>query len=195
MAGRPDRGNSRERILAAAAEIVGQVGSGRLTLDAVAERAGISKGGLLYNFPSKDALLQGMIQRLIDEAAIEKERLRRAQPDARNLEARLTCGVALKLRSGPMRDIATGMLAASAENPRLLDPIRAALATEWNLIKTTSENPADATLAWLALEGLTSLELHAISPISESERDAIVASALALLDGACDAPARAEIKS
>ncbi|MBQ0819063.1 helix-turn-helix transcriptional regulator, partial [Microvirga sp. HBU67558] len=62
MAGRVrGRKSSRERILDAAAELVSEIGSGRLTLDTVAERAGLSKGGLLYNFPTKDALLQGMV--------------------------------------------------------------------------------------------------------------------------------------
>ena len=66
------RKSSREKILDAAAELVSEIGSGRLTLDAVAERAGLSKGGLLYNFPTKEALLQGMIQRLIDEVTIRE---------------------------------------------------------------------------------------------------------------------------
>ena len=72
----PARKPSRDRILDAAAQLVGEVGSGRLTLDAVAERAGLSKGGLLYNFPSKEALLTGMIERMIEEAMAEKETLR-----------------------------------------------------------------------------------------------------------------------
>ena len=70
------RKSSREKILDAAAELVGSIGSGRLTLEAVAERAGLSKGGLLYNFPNKEALLQAMIQRMIDEVSAEKEALR-----------------------------------------------------------------------------------------------------------------------
>src|SRR5215212_6184568 len=60
------RPSSRERILDAAAELVREVGAGRLTLDAVAERAGLSKGGLLYNFPTKEALLQGMLERIVE---------------------------------------------------------------------------------------------------------------------------------
>ncbi len=38
------RKSSCERILDAAAELVSEIGSGRLTLDAVAERAAVSKG-------------------------------------------------------------------------------------------------------------------------------------------------------
>lgn len=44
------RPSSREKILAAAAELADIVGPGNISLDAVAQRAGVSKGGLLYNF-------------------------------------------------------------------------------------------------------------------------------------------------
>src|SRR5919112_1095705 len=118
------RKSSREKILDAAAELVSEIGSGRLTLDAVAERAGLSKGGLLYNFPTKEALLQGMIQRLIDQVSAEKEALRGQAAPGPNLEARLCTAALLKLCGGQMKETASGMLAATAENPKLLDPLR-----------------------------------------------------------------------
>ena len=91
------RKSSREKILDAAAELVGEIGAGRLTLEAVAERAGLSKGGLLYNFPTKEALLQGMIQRMIDEVAVREGSASRAGADpGRNLEARLCTAALLK---------------------------------------------------------------------------------------------------
>jgi AcrR family transcriptional regulator len=36
-------------------------GFGHVTLDAVAERAGVSKGGLLYHFPTKSDLVRGLL--------------------------------------------------------------------------------------------------------------------------------------
>ena len=38
--------------------------SARATMDATARAAGVSKGGLLYHFASKDALEAGLIERL-----------------------------------------------------------------------------------------------------------------------------------
>ena len=46
---------ARDRILEAAERVVAEVGAARLTLDVVAQAAGVSKGGLLYHFPSKRA--------------------------------------------------------------------------------------------------------------------------------------------
>ena len=174
--------SSRDRILSAAAELVREVGSGKLTLDAVAERAGMSKGGLLYNFPSKDALLQGMIERMMDEVSAEKEALRESFAACRNLEARLGAAASLKTRCGAMREVATGMLAASAENPSLLEPVRQVIARDWRALRTTSEDPAAAMIAWLAIEGLSSLEMHGLSPVTPSDREEIVAAVYKLLD-------------
>jgi AcrR family transcriptional regulator len=174
--------SSRERILNAAAELVREVGSGRLTLEAVAERAGLSKGGLLYNFPSKDALLQGMIERMMDEVSAEKEALRGTLQTCRNLEARLGAAASLKTRCGAMREVANGMLAASAENPRLLEPVRQVIKKDWQTLRSTSEDPAAAMIAWLAIEGLSSLEMHGLSPVTPSDREEIVAAVYKLLD-------------
>ncbi|MCX5496899.1 helix-turn-helix domain containing protein, partial [Kaistia dalseonensis] len=49
-------------MLEAAALVAQDIGPGHLSLEAVAERAGISKGGLLYHFPTKQALLSGLVE-------------------------------------------------------------------------------------------------------------------------------------
>ena len=58
------RVGTRERILEAGYAVAGQSGVAAVTLDAVANRAGVSKGGLLYHFPSKEALVSGMVDGL-----------------------------------------------------------------------------------------------------------------------------------
>jgi AcrR family transcriptional regulator len=168
------RKSSREKLLDAAAELVSEIGSGQLTLDAVAERAGLSKGGLLYNFPTKDALLQAMVQRLVDEVAAEREALRPEAEPGRNLEARLCTVALLNLRQGRMKEVANGMLAASAENPRLLDPVREVITATLGNLKATSDDLDAALVGWLAIEGLNSLEMHDLSPFSEDEHQRVV---------------------
>ncbi|WP_454191813.1 TetR/AcrR family transcriptional regulator [Paenibacillus sp. Marseille-Q7038] len=56
------RSNSkRGEILASASYIVENLGMDKLTLEAVANKTGISKGGLLHHFRNKEALIEGMI--------------------------------------------------------------------------------------------------------------------------------------
>jgi AcrR family transcriptional regulator len=53
---------SRDRILAASVHVALRDGVSSMTLDAVAREAGVSKGGLLYHFASKDELIAAMLQ-------------------------------------------------------------------------------------------------------------------------------------
>ena len=58
--------NTRHKILETAVAIVDTNGAAHLTIDAVAAHAGLSKGGVLYHFPSKRALLEAMLALLMD---------------------------------------------------------------------------------------------------------------------------------
>jgi len=55
---------AREKVLDAFETILVEHGERTATLDAVAEAAGVSKGGLLYHFGSKQALVEGLSERL-----------------------------------------------------------------------------------------------------------------------------------
>jgi AcrR family transcriptional regulator len=50
----------RQAIIQAALELIREHGGHALTLDAVAEHAGVSKGGLTHHFSTKDALVRGV---------------------------------------------------------------------------------------------------------------------------------------
>lgn len=67
---------SRERILDAYADVLTDEGERHATLEAVAARAGVSKGGLLYHFPSKDQLAEALCDRLVALAAEDVEEMR-----------------------------------------------------------------------------------------------------------------------
>ena len=62
VCGRP---SNRDVILDAAEQLVASEGAARLTFDALGQATGISKGGLLYHFASKDKLLEAMLERMV----------------------------------------------------------------------------------------------------------------------------------
>lgn len=166
------RHNSREAILDAAEELASEVGANHMSLDAVAARAGLSKGGVLYQFPSKVALLQGMLERYVQrlEASPKRARERSGHNSEANrlLRARLASRVdkdIAKQRRGSF-----GMIAAIAERPNLLDPIRGAHKRIWQRLNESSKDPELALLTWFALEGLLFVELFGTSPLSKAER-------------------------
>lgn len=62
---------TRERLIATALAILKE-GKEVLTMDAVVKRSGISKGGLVHHFPTKEALLEAAVEesiRLFSETA------------------------------------------------------------------------------------------------------------------------------
>lgn len=67
---------AREKVLDAFESILINEGERSATLDATAKAAGVSKGGLLYHFASKDELIAGLLKRL--EQLAEADLLRMA---------------------------------------------------------------------------------------------------------------------
>src|ERR1700712_4003946 len=64
----------RQQLLEVAARLASEHGMAAVTLDAVSGASGVSKGGLLHHFPNKNALLEGLLDSLLDQldAAIEE---------------------------------------------------------------------------------------------------------------------------
>ncbi|QEV16839.1 TetR/AcrR family transcriptional regulator [Streptomyces alboniger] len=70
------RRRSRERLLQATVELVGERGYEATTLGDIADRAGAARGLVSYYFPGKRQLLQSAVHRLMHrtlEAALERE--------------------------------------------------------------------------------------------------------------------------
>ncbi|MFW0775178.1 TetR/AcrR family transcriptional regulator [Paenarthrobacter nitroguajacolicus] len=76
----PRKPVARDAVLDAFEALLIEVGERAATLDAVAKRAGVSKGGLLYHFPNKEALITALLERL-DLLADEDTELMKASPD------------------------------------------------------------------------------------------------------------------
>ena len=59
---RHSKGEARRgEIIEAALQVLAESGVEALTLDAVARKAGVSKGGLIHHFNTKEALVQGVV--------------------------------------------------------------------------------------------------------------------------------------
>jgi AcrR family transcriptional regulator len=162
------RPSSREAILDAAENLAGEVGANHLTLEAVAARASISKGGLLYNFPTKNALLRGMVERFVT-------RVREGSFEGASASAIVQKLIANRLatRKPDKEGKGVSMIAAVAEQPDLLEPIRDNHRDLWSKLKANPDRD-QALIAWLAVEGLLFMELLGTSPLSSQERARLV---------------------
>ncbi len=180
------RASSREAILDAAEAVVLAAGAAHLTLDAVAERAKVSKGGLLYNFPSKDALLQAMIDRQVRRIEAQRLRAMETLPPQPGRELKACVLMAADPGLHGERRLGCATLAATANDPQALEPVRAANRRRLDWI---AEGSAAAGLPFarsaviaLAVDGLCLLEIVQLSPFDAVERESIIADLLRLVD-------------
>ena len=124
-----------------------------------------------------------MVQRIVNEISAVKNQLRDTTPPGPNVEARIITSALLTMRSLNTKDLANGVLAASAENPELLGPVRDIIRQTFESLKAGSDDLDNSLIAWLAVEGLCNFEMHELSPFSEDERSRIVASIDGMLRG------------
>lgn len=164
-----------DALLDAAELIVRRDGSAKLTLDAVAAEAGVSKGGLLYHFPTKEALISAMVERMLesfDEAHQSAMNLDAAEPGRwTRAWVRTSVGPA----GASEHDMtAAGLLAAVATNPALADPMRARYA-DWRAKVADDGIPAeDAMVATLAADGLWMADLLGLAAPQGDERRRVI---------------------
>lgn len=166
-----DPSATRQKILEAAAAIARESGGGNIPLDAVAARAGVSKGGLLYHFPSKAKLLEGIVESHLATFSRDLEKREAKKADRANalLEAYLELFTEEHCRDQPP----SGILAAIAENPDFVAPIRTHHREILDRL-SASNDPAMAMVVFLAVQGARSMQLLNIDVLSDDEFDMVI---------------------
>lgn len=176
----------RERVLDAAERVVSRDGAAHLTLDAVVAEARVSKGGMLYHFRSKEALLQGLLTRRIERHMARVAELRANVPaDASHADGRAHLSACIE-RQPVGRDLGLALIAAAAHNPDLLAPGRAVLAETAEVISGLETEVPTARLLWLAMHGMHFLDILGISPLSDDDKAALREQARRILDSTGD---------
>jgi AcrR family transcriptional regulator len=173
------RPTARRAILDAAAHVVARQGVAALTLEAVAREAGVSKGGLLYHFGTKEALLQGLLAARLEayEESLDREVAGDPAGPGRWTRALVRTTFA---PAEPAAGIAASLFAAFVADPRLLEPARARYAAWQARLAEDGIDPVRATLARLAADGLYFAELFGLAPPAGTLRERVLEALLAL---------------
>ncbi|MCK9376713.1 MAG: TetR/AcrR family transcriptional regulator [Syntrophobacterales bacterium] len=176
------RPRTRDFILDAAELLVLDVGAGHMTLDAVAERAGVSKGGLLYHFHSKEALLEAMVSRLLQRFAARQAETTLNLPEGPKRGLRAYLMASLTDAEATQR-LSASLLAAGANNPKLLEPVREYFREWFARLGTFGLEFERAAVISLAVDGLWLLELLQLSPLDQRQRAGVSRELFRLVDG------------
>ncbi|WP_313013418.1 TetR/AcrR family transcriptional regulator [Brevundimonas sp.] len=167
--------DTRAEIIEKALEVAAELGASGFTLDAVAARTTVSKGALLHHFPSKIALLEGMVDHLgrMHTDMILAEAARDPEPYGRNARAYLRATVNEPVTP---QDVSIGrvIMAACAIDP--------GLAQRWNnwIDKVKIDDPCDpvgaddALMLRLIADGLWMSDLFGTHQVSPEQRQALL---------------------
>jgi AcrR family transcriptional regulator len=179
--------STRDRLCEAAIRTATRDGILAMTLDNVAKEAGVSKGGVMYHFPTKDELVRAMLryfgQRL--ETMLLRKVAADPSPNLRWARALLDCvfpepGTSTgdsTLTPEVIDQFLLTTLAAAVNTPGLIEPLREVAQKFQALMLADGEHGMDQLLIWLALDGLFLWQYIGLiergSPLFEQFRDAL----------------------
>ncbi len=167
--------NARQGLLQAAGQIILNEGVEHLTLEAVARQAGVSKGGLLYHFPSKEALIKGLVEHLNTEfnGEIERQLQQVENPTEKGSWLRAYIRASVGMGEETIETHAA-LLAAIANNPQLLKPFQESFIEWQRQTEQAGVDPIIATIIRLATDGLWIAELFQLAPPTGELREQIL---------------------
>jgi AcrR family transcriptional regulator len=116
---------ARDKVLQAARRIVETRGAGHLTFEELVLESGVTRGGITYHFPTKEALLKGLIEADIADWENTAGELQSHCPCSKTsaLMGQIRCY--LDSQDAGHRRFASGLMSAATVDSTLLDPIRA----------------------------------------------------------------------
>ncbi|QOJ00738.1 MAG: TetR/AcrR family transcriptional regulator [Phycisphaeraceae bacterium] len=172
---REEPGVLRDRILDAAEAVVVRQGIGNLTLEAVASEAGISKGGLLHHFPTKDKLIEGMVVRCAENWRACTVESYGAVPEGPGRMARALLRHLSDAQSwtDQCQRSSSAVFAALVQNPDLIEPMRAAYAELRRRLAEDGLPPGVAETVSVTMDGLWLNRVLGLAPVDKRRMDLI----------------------
>jgi AcrR family transcriptional regulator len=167
MAGDP---RTRDRILDAAEVRLLEGGPAALVLDAVAAEAGVSKGGLLHHFPSKAALAEALVGRMVERFDRAQDALAADDPEARGRSTRAYLRSTVSEQGAPAdasASLMAGILAGLGGDRARLEALREGFARWQERLEHDGIDPVRATIVRLAVDGLWLSALLGFSPVEK----------------------------
>ena len=166
---------TRQRIFEACSRILRREGLTSLTLSAVAAEAGLSKGGLLYHFPTKKIL----VERLFDYHNERFERrlaeLVEEEGDLPGAWLRAYARASIEQVADPENASLYASLFAAEERYDSAHRLMREKYAGWQeKVENSGLDPVTATLIRLAVDGLWFAELHRYAPPDPARREQIV---------------------
>ncbi|MFI8632349.1 TetR/AcrR family transcriptional regulator [Microbacterium sp. NPDC077663] len=179
------RPSNRSSIVEAAIRVAEAQGITAVTIDSVAAEAGLTKGGLLYHFPNRSALLVGVHAHLAESWEREMIAALGKQPEEASDEEKVAAYVRVAARPATRAEVL--YIAEAGPDPELFAPW-ARIAERWSPAVPAParsgrypEGPLRALLARIAADGLWGYETFSGVELPEALRREIAERILEIL--------------
>lgn len=154
--------NARERVLDGFEDLLIMNGDGPATLTGVAARVGLTKGGLLYHFPSKAALVSALVQRFEERTRDDLAVMTEAPEGAAVNYLRIS-----DYLSTPLHRTTMAMSQLSNSEPAAAEALARSRAAELSAITADVGDPVVARLTMLFADGLCFQAITTPDEVSE----------------------------
>jgi AcrR family transcriptional regulator len=174
---------TRRSVLQAAAQLIGRLGVSAFTIEAVAQEAGVTKGAVLHHFPSKEALIDALIDQVIEAFDGRLTAELAAEPEGapgRWLRAYIRTVFSMQEEE---KNIIPALAAAVAGDHRRLERIRHDLEKSQQTAVQDGLDPMEATIIRLAVDGIVFARALGLGVLDEESSQQVQA-ALFRLTGA-----------
>jgi AcrR family transcriptional regulator len=174
-------GARREAVLDAAEALVIDLGAAHLTMDAVAARAGVSKGGVLHHFPTKSDLIKAMLARLLAVFRSDMEMIERIA--GASLKDHLRAWIRLIQTTDEKLDrVSSALLTAAANEPDLMKPFADMMRDRAARYRQEHASFGPALVILTALDGYWLFNALGLKPIQKQDAAAFFGALNAMAD-------------
>lgn len=167
--------DTRELIFQAASKILIDEGLSSLTLEQVAKEAGLSKGGLLYHFPNKVALIDAIFE--YHNALFEARLLQlyQAEGDVPGAWLKAYAKASVEQIIDPSTASLYASLFAAEERYASAHALMRQKYVDWQeQVENCGIEPNWAMFLRLTVDGLWFSEMHQYGPPNQAQRDWVV---------------------
>jgi len=175
---------TRELIFEACSRILRREGLTNLTLEAVSDEAGLSKGGLLYHFPTKQSLIESLFEYHNDQFETRIQELVLEEADEAGAWLRAYAKASIEQITDPDNASLYASLFAAEEKYASAHQLMRRKYVDWQRrIEASRLDPTWATLVRFAVDGFWFAEMHKYAPPNDEMRQEIIALIFSLTRG------------
>ncbi|MEJ8547631.1 TetR/AcrR family transcriptional regulator [Brevibacillus borstelensis] len=176
------RSSKRVHILEAATRVILSEGAAQLTLDAVAKEAQVSKGGLLYHFSTKEALIEAIVIYAKEQIEKQFQAIYDEDDDPRGRWTRTYLKLTCDDRTNN-NELYSALFSGVLENRELLRPLEECFLQLYAKTENDQIDPVLANIVCLVADGLWYNDMFQFNPVNDEMKAKIIDRLIRLTKG------------